>query len=81
MRVVSEPVQVQVRGGTPQALLWRSRRYAVRSVLDEWRAAGRWWLHEAPRDYWLLDTPALTAEVYRTRTQTGFTWMLSRIAD
>ncbi|WP_309571583.1 DUF6504 family protein [Deinococcus sp.] len=81
MRAVGESVHVQVRGGEPQALLWRSRRYPVRGVLDEWRASGRWWLRETPRDYWLLDAFPLTAEVYRTRSGAGFLWVLSRLAD
>lgn len=81
MRVVAQPVQVQVVQGQPAAFTWNARRYRVHAVLDVWRAAGRWWRREAPRDYWLLDAAPLTAELYRTRTPGGDTWVLARLAD
>lgn len=81
MRVISEPIQVRSQRGQPRLLLWRARPYPVQQVLDTWRASGRWWLQDSPRDYWLLDAGGLTAEVYRTRTGTGFQWVLSRVGD
>ncbi|GHF59737.1 hypothetical protein HNQ07_003826 [Deinococcus metalli] len=81
MRAVEEEVHVQLSGGTPQVLLWRARRYRVSGVLDEWRAAGRWWRRDPPRDYWLLRAGPLTAEVYHVRSAAGDAWVLSRLAD
>ena len=81
MRAVGEEIEVQVRGGQPQRLRWHGRAYAVRAVLDSWRWAGRWWLRERPRDYWLLDARGLTAEVYRVQGPGGPSWVLARVAD
>lgn len=77
MRVIDDVVDVELQDGTPRSLRWQARTYLVRRVLDEWRAAGRWWLNEPGRDYWLLDAYHLTAEIYRQDD----TWVLARIGD
>ncbi|MFC3861982.1 DUF6504 family protein [Deinococcus antarcticus] len=80
MRSVGELIHVHVHHGQPAALYWQARRYPVNTVLDTWRWAGRWWLHDPPRDYWLLEA-GITAEIYRTRTAGQLNWVLARIAD
>ena len=41
------------------------RWHRVRAVLDTWRFGGRWWLGEAPRDCFLVETERLVAELHR----------------
>lgn len=38
--------------------------HRVRAVLDAWRFGGRWWLGEAPRDCFLVETERLVAELH-----------------
>lgn len=81
MRVIGDPITVLVRHGQPHTLYWHQRRYPIRTILDTWRWAGRWWLRDPPRDYWLLDTQGLTAEIYRVRAAGHFCWVLARVGD
>jgi len=61
----------------------------VTRVLDRWRAGGRWWQGEAPRDYFLLELAGgMVVEVYKEdkgaeadEAREENTWVLSRVAD
>lgn len=81
MRIIGEPITVHVQQGQPHTLYWSHRRHPVTAILDTWRWAGRWWLHDPPRDYWLLNAQHLTAEIYRTHHHGQITWTLARIED
>lgn len=90
MKAYGQPVQVQVvpvqtvqgeaRGDRPARLTWQGRTFPVEAVLDEWRYGGRWWLGERPRDCFLVQAGALTAELHREDGPEG-RWWLARLVD
>ena len=64
--------------GTPLKLKGQGKDVRVQRVLDYWRYGGRWWLGEAPRDYYLLELETSHVfEVFRCEER----WVLSRISD
>lgn len=64
--------------GTPQLIWCRSRPHEVRRVLKEWAHAGRWWLDEEERHYYLLELQnGWVVEAFRE----GKRWVLSAIQD
>ena len=78
--------------GTPLGLKGQGKDVRVRCTLDHWRYGGRWWLSEAPRDYYLLELETShVVEVFRQvigASRRGDDsnlakerWILSRIAD
>lgn len=81
MRAVQQEVRVTLRDdGQPRQVIWQGRSYAVLTVLDAWRAGGRWWLDEAPRNCFLVQAGALVAEVHQ-EDRTGGRWFLARVQD
>ena len=62
--------------GQPLRFIWKSRRYSVQ-IMDTWRYGGRWWRGEGPRDCYLVQAGALTAELH----QQGGVWWLARLQD
>lgn len=50
----------------------------VKRVIDEWRVAGRWWVSEIRRDYYLLELEGgRLVELYRE----GESWCVTGVAD
>ncbi|MGY2895091.1 DUF6504 family protein [Deinococcus sp. UYEF24] len=66
--------------GRPVRFRRNGRLYVVNAQLDDWRAGGRWWLDEPPRDCFLVQAGGLTAELYREDPPLG-RWWLARIQD
>ncbi len=91
MREVFEPVEVTLApSGAPARVTWGRRTLRVVDVLDAWRAWPAWWEGRFPRDYYLVVTVGLTAELYREDRRTrlpgyeaeeGEAWVLARILD
>ncbi|NTX99011.1 hypothetical protein EXW95_01095 [Deinococcus sp. JMULE3] len=75
-----QTAQVEARGDRPARLTWQGRTYLVEAVLDEWRYGGRWWLGERPRDCFLVQAGALTAELHHEDGPEG-RWWLARLVD
>lgn len=80
--------------GNPSRLEGKARQRGVTRVLDRWRAGGRWWEGEPPRDYFLLELAGgMVVEVYKEDREASEaeeskkeesekeTWVLSRVAD
>lgn len=80
MKAAQQEVRVDLRAGQPARVHWNGRPYAVGAVHDQWRYGGRWWLNEAPRDCYLLDLGAVTAELHREDGPAG-RWWLARVVD
>lgn len=85
MKEVQAPLEEVVLDPAGQPLRFR---YAggwqqVCEQLDAWRFGGRWWLGEAPRDCYLVQTGALVAELhYEYCTDApGGQWWLARVLD
>lgn len=49
---------VRRRDDAPVAFCWRGRHYGVRSVLEHWTVAGRWWEAPGLGGLFGLDVPA-----------------------
>ncbi|WP_295822298.1 hypothetical protein [uncultured Deinococcus sp.] len=80
MKAVQQPADVSADdGGVPVAVRWAGRTLHV-TVIDAWRAGGRWWLGEAPRDCFLVNAGSLTAELHR-EDRPGGPWWLARLQD
>lgn len=63
---------------TPSSLQWQGRTVPVKLVLRRWSHAGRWWLGEAERHYYLVELAnGWTVELYQ---QEG-AWVLFAIQD
>lgn len=82
MRLLMEPVEVDVRQDVPVALRWRRRGYRVVEVAQRWTYRGRWWTDPAlageRRTYFRLRCePAVHFEVFERAGQ----WILSRVLD
>ncbi|ACO47649.1 DUF6504 domain-containing protein [Deinococcus deserti] len=80
MKAVQQQVEVEVRNGQPARLIWNGQTYPVQAVLDWWRAGGRWWLGEAPRNCYFVQAGSLTAELHHEDAQEG-RWWLARVQD
>ncbi len=80
MKAVQQLVEVRLTpAGEPGRLIWQSRAYPIRDVLDRWRYGGRWWLGEAPRDCYLVQAGELIAELHHE--DGGKIWWLARLVD
>lgn len=65
-------------GGRLKAAPSRRSRGHVTRVIDEWRMAGRWWVSEMRRDYYLVELDGgRLIELYRE----GERWCVTGIAD
>lgn len=81
MRAVQEEVTVELTAsGKPARVTWRNRTLRVTDVVDEWRAKGRWWRREPPRNYALVHMGHVLAELYREDHDQG-RWILARVVD
>lgn len=80
MKATQQEVSVSVQGGQPAQVTWGTRTYRVTDILDAWRYGGRWWAQEAPRDCYLVQLGALTAELHREDTPLS-RWWLARLQD
>lgn len=77
MRLILEPIAVDVDDGRPVTLRWRHSSFRVRHVVDTWTWRGRWWQGDSRRRYYLLDCAEGTLEIFTD----GSTWILSRLVD
>jgi hypothetical protein len=87
MKLYLEDIQVSLGPDRlPHRVLWRLRLYQVRSVDEQWRWAGKWWMTERLRGqrrryYRVVCTCAsggtLTMEIFVERGR----WKLSRLLD
>ena len=66
--------------GRPVRFRRNGRLHVVSAQLDDWRSGGRWWLDEAPRDCWLVQAGAITAELHHEDAPQG-RWWLARVQD
>lgn len=66
MRDVQEPLDGVTldAAGRPLRFCYAGRWHPVVQQLDAWRFGGRWWLGEAPRDCFLVQTERLVAELH-----------------
>jgi len=91
-RVYGEPVEVQTRAdGRPTRFVWRSRLYAVRSVVEHWVINREWWSESEPGpaqpelEFWRVEaaagqnSPLGTYELRRDMATD--TWTLRRVID
>lgn len=46
MRLIDEPVDVDVRAGRPISFRRRGHTHDITRIVDSWRYAGRWWAEE-----------------------------------
>lgn len=80
MKAVQQLVEVRLTpAGEPGRLIWQSRAYPIRDVLDRWRYGGRWWLGESPRSCFLVQAGELVAELHREDAPDR--WWLARLVD
>ena len=80
-RVYGEPVHVQTRNdGRPTRLVWRSRLYTVRAILEHWVINREGWQDpeaepgQPELEFWRVEAapgPGMTAGVYELRRDTA----------
>ena len=77
MRVILEPIVVDVCDGSPVVVRWNQSAFQVLHIVDTWTWRGRWWQGDSRRRYYVLDCVEGTLEVYTD----GSAWTLSRLMD
>ncbi|GEM49792.1 hypothetical protein [Deinococcus cellulosilyticus] len=78
MRMLMQAAHVETREGRISRVTTENRAYVIVRTVEHWRAGGRWWRGEYPRNYYLLRTRENTLlEVY----EEVLTWTLSAIQD
>jgi Family of unknown function (DUF6504) len=91
-RVYGEPVEVQTRAdGRPTRFVWRSRLYAVRSIVEHWVINREWWSESEPGpaqpelEFWRVEAAAgqgFPLGIYELRRDAATdTWTLRRVID
>lgn len=54
----------------------------MRRLLDDWSHAGRWWLNEPERHYYLIELEnGWVAEVYKEKNGEEERWVLAALQD
>ena len=79
IQLLLESVSLDITG-RPARFRYKNRLHVVQTHLDDWRAGGRWWLHEPCRDCFLVHTGSITAELHHEDAEHG-RWWLARIRD
>lgn len=80
MKAIQQEVKVELHEGRPVRVNWGARHYGISGILDAWRYGGRWWLGEPPRDCYLVELGALTAELHHESAPLG-RWWITRMVD
>jgi len=77
MKVISEPIHVEIKKGWPMRIHRNKQVLTVTRLIDCWVAQGRWWASEEKRIYFQLETRSGAIGIY----QSGSQWTLARIFD
>lgn len=90
MRGYTDVVEVETKGGVPEAFEWRGRRYRVGAVLERWRESTPWWRltdYAGPQDLertlWRVEASPgrLPATGVFELAQWRERWSLERLSD
>jgi len=81
VKLLLEPLEVEVCQGEPRFLRWRRQTWPVQQILDRWIWRGHWWrdpaLEGETRRYYRVQSRGATLEIYSS----GNRWVLSRVWD